>query len=119
MLTMSGRTKAEGDGGHIQPFVLSSWSSEKGAEKVIKGGKSKKEQVPIAGGYGFSHGYPFIAPSVDSLTPSTKVLRMKPLTIGPQNLDTWVVRCRVAAVISGILLLMAFVVAIVVVRTYR
>ena len=117
MLTMSGRTKAERDRGYIQPFVSSLWTLEKGAEKGIEAVKIK--EVPFTGGYGFSRGYPFIAPSVDSLTPSAKALRMKPLTAGLKNLDPWVVRCRVAAVISGILLLIAFMVAIAVVRRYR
>lgn len=112
MLTESGQTKAEGNGGYIQPFVLSLWSSEKAAEK------GKMEGRAPSTGYGFAHGYPFIAPSVESLTPSAKVLRMKPTT-ALKTLDPWVIRCRVAAVTSGILLLIAFVVVIVVVGRYR
>jgi len=118
MLTETGKTKAEGNGHHIQPFVLSLWGSEKGIEekkgkKVAAGASVQTKQ-----GYGFARGYPFIAPSVESLTPSTKVLRMK-MTTGPRALGPWVVRCRIAAVISGILLLTAFLVALVVVGGYR
>jgi len=116
MLSDNGETKAEGaSGSSVRPFVLPLWSSKKGSEKGIEGGKIKEKVArgtPKMQGYGFAHGYPFVAPSVESLTPSGKVLRMKQIT-GPKCLNSWVARCRVAGVASGILLLVAFVVAFV------
>jgi len=103
MLTRCGKTKGEGSGSSIRPMVLPLW--KKGSDKGIA---SKQ-------GYGFGHGYPFVAPSVESLAPSIKVLKMKTQR-GPKPLDPWVVRCRIAAVSFGILLLVAFVVTIAVVR---
>jgi len=118
MLTENGKTKAEGNGHHIQPFVLSLWSSVKEIEEKKGKEKAGGASVPTKRGYGFARGYPFIVPSVESLTPSAKMLRMK-TTTGLKALDPWVARCRVGAVISGILLLTAFVVALVVVGGYR
>ncbi|KIJ16363.1 hypothetical protein PAXINDRAFT_10815 [Paxillus involutus ATCC 200175] len=63
------------------------------------------------------HGYPFVAPSVLSLTPPSYthvVLTPKPFR-GLRN--PWVRRCRVAAFTSGIIIVVAFVVALVVVGT--
>jgi len=107
MLTRSGKTKGEGGGSSIR---LPLW--KKGSDKG-KGGEDAG--LVNKQGYGFGHGYPFVAPSVESLTPSIKMMKMKTQK-GPNSLDPWVARCRVAAVTSGILLLVAFVVAIVVVR---
>jgi hypothetical protein len=116
MLTDSGQTKAEGhNDSNLRHFVLPLWNTKKGSEKQIEVRRGKEKEAnsaPNIKGYGFAHGYPFIAPSVESLTSSGKVLRMKP-TAGPKVLDLWVVRCRVASVISGILLLTGFVVAFV------
>ncbi|KIJ63628.1 hypothetical protein HYDPIDRAFT_168434 [Hydnomerulius pinastri MD-312] len=61
------------------------------------------------------HGYPFVAPSVLSLTPPSYnrvVLTPKPAR-GARN--PWVWRCRVAACTSGVVIVVAFVVALVVV----
>lgn len=116
MLTDSGQTKPEGNNdSNLRPFVLSLWTTKKGSEKrmEVRRGKEKEANgAPNIKGYGFTRGYPFIAPSVETLTSSGKVLRMKP-TAGPKILDLWVVRCRVASVMSGILLLTGFVVAFV------
>ncbi|KIK99551.1 hypothetical protein PAXRUDRAFT_498154 [Paxillus rubicundulus Ve08.2h10] len=63
------------------------------------------------------HGYPFVAPSVLSLTPPSYthvVLTPKP-SRGVRN--PWVRRCRVAAFTSGVIIVAAFVVALVVVGT--
>ena len=121
MLTEDGRTKAEGNGGLIQPFDLSLRNLEKGTEKGIKGRKTAEAgNLSSKGGYGFTRGYPFVAPSVESLTPSEKVLRMKPTAANPpKTLDPWVIRCRVAAVTSGILLFVALLVAIEVIGKHR
>jgi len=106
MLTESGETIVEGNG--IRSFNLPSRNSQK---HPGKGGKEKDaSSVQIMQGYGFARGYPFVAPSIESLTLSEKTLRMKPIP-SPKTRDPWVARCRVAGVISGILLLVAFVVA--------
>lgn len=112
MLTRGGETKGEGSSSGIRPLMLLPlWKKE--SEKGITGGEG-----PPPLGYGFSHGYPFVVPSVESLTPSVKMLRLKTQN-GTKALDPWVKRCRVAAVISGILLLVALVVAVVVTRKHH
>lgn len=61
------------------------------------------------------HGYPFVAPSVTSLAPvsySRVVLTPKPLN-PPKN--PWVRRCRIAAVTSGVIIVVAFVITLIVV----
>ncbi|KAL4071766.1 hypothetical protein J3A83DRAFT_4236186, partial [Scleroderma citrinum] len=76
-------------------------------------GKSKN--VQRADSIKMQHGYPFIAPSVTSLTPasySRVVLTPKPLN-PPKN--PWVRRCRIAAVVSGVLFVVAFVITLIVV----
>lgn len=63
------------------------------------------------------HGYPFVAPSVTSLTPvsySRVVLTPKPLN-PPKN--PWVRRCRIAAVTSGLIIVVAFVTTLIIVST--
>lgn len=113
MLADSGHMKEEGnDEGSLRSFVLPLYNS-KSSGNGIKGGQGKVGKtgsILAAQGYGFARGYPFIAPSLESLTSSEKVLRMK-LTTSPKTLDPWVARCRIAGVISGILLLIGFVVA--------
>lgn len=62
-----------------------------------------------------THGYPIFTPSVASLMPpsySRVVLAPKPLR--PVK-NPWVRRCRIAAVVSGVIILVAFVIAFVVV----
>lgn len=66
------------------------------------------------------HGYPFVAPSVWSLTPppppyqsqraAAAVLTPKPVGLSK---NPWVMRCRIAAVTSGVLIAVAFLVALV------
>ncbi|KAF9224809.1 hypothetical protein BS17DRAFT_51257 [Gyrodon lividus] len=63
------------------------------------------------------HGYPFVAPSVLSLTPPSYtrvVLTPRPFR---RPRSPWIRRCRVAAFTSGVILVVAFVVALVVVGT--
>ncbi|KAG8216022.1 hypothetical protein J3R82DRAFT_8015 [Butyriboletus roseoflavus] len=73
------------------------------------------------------HGYPFVAPSALSLTPppppppyqsqrAAMVLTPKPVGLGRSGMkDPWVRRCRIAAVTSGVIIVVAFIVALVVV----
>lgn len=61
------------------------------------------------------HGYPFVAPSATSLTPasySRVVLTPKPVN-PPRN--PWVRRCRIAAVTSGVIIIVVFVITLIVV----
>ncbi|CCM06571.1 uncharacterized protein FIBRA_08848 [Fibroporia radiculosa] len=65
--------------------------------------------------------YPLVAPSVESLSPSvhshttaTSTRKMKKIAT---SMDPWVKRCRIAALTSGVLILAAFVTAIIVVGT--
>lgn len=114
MLTKSGETKTgEGKGGKLRPLILPLWNSKKkNSEKGVDKGEAKE----VVQGYGFGNGYPFVAPSVETLTPSAKQLQLKWTSQEkPRSLDPWVKRCRVAAVVSGILLLVAFVAVCVVI----
>lgn len=72
------------------------------------------------------HGYPFVAPSALSLTPppppyqsqrAAVVLTPKPIGLGRGTKNPWVRRCRIAAVTSGVLIVIAFIVALVVAAT--
>jgi len=73
------------------------------------------------------HGYPFVAPSASTLTPppppyqsqrEAVVLTPKSIGLGRRGTrNPWVRRCRIAAVTSGVLLLVAFLVALVVAAT--
>ena len=72
------------------------------------------------------HGYPFVAPSVLSLTPppppyqsqrAMVSLTPKPGRLGRGAKNPWVRRCRIAAVTSGVLIAIAFLVALVVAAT--
>ena len=74
------------------------------------------------------HGYPFVAPSVSSLMPppppyqSQRALvvltPMKPVELERRGMpNPYVRRCRIAAVTSGVLIFVAFLVALVVVGT--
>ncbi|KAF8452486.1 hypothetical protein L210DRAFT_3518760 [Boletus edulis BED1] len=74
------------------------------------------------------HGYPFMAPSVLTLMPpppppyqsqrAAVVLTPKSVGLGRRGTrNPWVRRCRIAAVTSGVLILVAFLVALVVAAT--
>ena len=73
------------------------------------------------------HGYPFVAPSVLSLTPppppyqsqrAMVALTPKPVGLRRRGVkNPWVKRCRIAAVTSGVLVVVAFLVALVVAAT--
>ncbi|OJT14049.1 hypothetical protein TRAPUB_9406 [Trametes pubescens] len=69
--------------------------------------------------------YPLVAPSLESLTPSTgsgsstrKLKRCLPSS-SRRGVDPWIHRCRMAAAASGVLIFAAFVVAIVLVAGVR
>ena len=73
------------------------------------------------------HGYPFVAPSVLSLAPppppyqsyrAPAVLTPKPIELERRTMpNPYVRRCRIAAVMSGLLILVALLIALVVVGT--
>ncbi|KAG1737517.1 uncharacterized protein EDB91DRAFT_481315 [Suillus paluster] len=61
------------------------------------------------------HGYPFVAPSVQSLTPpsySRAVHSRGPFLVAR---SPWIKRCRIAAGVSGIIIMLLFIAALVVV----
>ena len=61
--------------------------------------------------------YPLFAPSLESLTPTRKSdepsCRLQKCFTGGRAADPWVARCRIAAAVSGLLILVGFVVAMV------
>ncbi|KAI0649943.1 hypothetical protein C8Q79DRAFT_923390 [Trametes meyenii] len=67
--------------------------------------------------------YPLLAPSLESLTPSTgsgtSARKLKRCLPSSGAVDPWVHRCRIAAATSGLLIFAAFVVAIVLVAGVR
>lgn len=109
MLTNAGQTLGEGNGQRIRMPTLPFWNSTRKASEGAKGQE----------GYGIGRGYPFVAPSVNSLTYSANTLKMGASGAAPKALDPWVFRCRVASVTAGVILLIAFVVAVIVVGVRR
>ncbi|KAI0672321.1 hypothetical protein C8Q78DRAFT_1077855 [Trametes maxima] len=67
--------------------------------------------------------YPLLAPSLESLTPSTgsgtSARKLKRCLPTSSAVDPWVHRCRIAAATSGLLIFIAFVIAIVLVAGVR
>ncbi|KAI8989138.1 hypothetical protein BD414DRAFT_536434 [Trametes punicea] len=67
--------------------------------------------------------YPLVAPSLESLTPSTgsgaSTRKLKRCLPSSRAVDPWIWRCRVAAAASGLLIFAAFVVAIVLIAGVR
>ncbi|KAI0767425.1 hypothetical protein C8Q74DRAFT_1280305 [Fomes fomentarius] len=63
--------------------------------------------------------YPLLAPSVESLAPSDADSTHRMKRSKRTRPDPWIRRCRVAAMVSGILIFVAFVVAIVLVAGVR
>ncbi|KAH9854586.1 hypothetical protein C2E23DRAFT_912300 [Lenzites betulinus] len=67
--------------------------------------------------------YPLIAPSLESLAPSTgsgaSTRKLKRCLPSARGVDPWIQRCRIAAAASGVLIFAAFVVAIVLVAGVR
>jgi hypothetical protein len=66
-------------------------------------------------------GYPYVATAADyevGRCESLSSLRSPPVirTKRPKVLDPWIIRCRVAALVSGILLIIGFIVAFVVIQ---
>lgn len=82
------------------------WNAKKGE----KGGHEQE-------GYGVGRGYPFVAPVVESHTPTT--FMMKPPVVSAVPMDAWVFRCRVAAVTAGAIFVITLIVALVVVGARR
>jgi len=85
MLIDNGETKQKGQRKHVRPFVLPLCSFEEGFEKVDRGGKNQEKvssRHTEDAGFGFCSGISVCpAPSVESLTPSGKVLRIRRLQV--------------------------------------
>ncbi|KAH7882974.1 hypothetical protein F5I97DRAFT_160243 [Phlebopus sp. FC_14] len=62
----------------------------------------------------FQHGYPFVAPSVLTLTPPSYTRVILTPKHSRETKNPWVRRCRVAAITSGIITVVGFVTALVV-----
>lgn len=62
--------------------------------------------------------FPLVAPSVESLTPSVQAQaspsRPKKGALELEVVDAWVIRCRIAAIMSGVIILAAVIVALIV-----
>lgn len=99
---LGGKGKGKG-----KDLPLPSWVLEKKGTDNIE--LSEKE----AALHGIWFGYPYVAPSVNSLSLPTSVRSAKQST--PSILDPWIFRCRVAAWTCGALVIIAFVIAFVVV----
>lgn len=109
MLTRGGKTRAQegSSGGRFRPLLLPLWNSRKTSEKGIEGGKVQE-------GYTLGKGYPFVAPSVDTLARSNDDHKTQSQT-APNELDPWVRRCRKASVVSGFALFVIFIVVCVII----
>lgn len=103
MLAKNGQTRDDDHRGKAWMPSIPFWKA-KGAE--TEKGVHEEE------GYGVGRGYPFVAPAVESYT--SKTFMMNPPVVSPVLVDPWVFRCRVAAVTSGVIMLIAFIVALIV-----
>lgn len=63
----------------------------------------------------FQHGYPFVAPSVQSLVPPLYSRAVHPRGPFLMARSPWIRRCRIAACVSGVVIMLAFIAALVVV----
>lgn len=109
MLTRSGKTRAEKDSSsnRIRPSLLPLWNS-KTSEKGIEGKKVQE-------GYKLGKGYPFVAPSIDTLASQPNGIHRTKSYSPPTELDPWVRRCRKASVVSGFVFFVIFTVVCVIV----
>lgn len=109
VLTRSGKTRAEKDSSsnRIRPSLLPLWNS-KTSEKGIEGKKVQE-------GYKFGKGYPFVAPSIDTLASQPNGIHRTKSYSPPTELDPWVRRCRKASVVSGFVFFVIFTVVCVIV----
>jgi hypothetical protein len=109
--------------GFVAPWcwLIGGWMPDASHRKVRRGSnggggfllplwRDKENKQPFGGWFGL--GYPFVAPSV-KVIPEAPMLRLKPqfesAAVGKET-DPWVYPCRVAALTSGCLLLVALVV---------
>ncbi|KAH9947795.1 hypothetical protein B0H21DRAFT_852136 [Amylocystis lapponica] len=111
LLSRGGEIKPEGE-----DMALPVWIRRKSRGY---GGGGKEECHPAAlkeKKHGLRMWFPLIAPSGETLSPvrsRTSVDSLQKQKRG-QGVDPWVFRCRVAAIASGIIILAAFVVAVVI-----
>ena len=134
LLTTAGEVSSDGLAAETGP-VLPLWhkGGKNGASQTLGAkGKEKEGQsgVPVPEKVRAINGaaerrikakswYPLMAPSLESLTPSTgsgtSTRKLKRCLPGSRGVDPWIQRCRIAAAASGVLIFAAFVVAIVLV----
>ena len=111
MLTRGGNTRAQetssGNINRIRPSLLPLRNS-KTLERGIEG-----EQVQE--GYKLGKGYPFVAPSIDTLVSRSNDSHKMKSHSAPAELDPWVRRCRKASVVSGFVLFVIFIVVCVII----
>lgn len=129
LLTRDGEVQEEERGS-----VLPLWHKrqtpplKRAAEKpFVKADDKRRADADVAAGQDVqekkaktSSWYPLLAPSLESLTPpnkdskdTTPTRRLRRCFRSTRRADPWITRCRVAAAVSGILLLAACIVAIV------
>ncbi|KAH9903435.1 hypothetical protein C8Q73DRAFT_674672 [Cubamyces lactineus] len=138
LLTTAGEVSSDGLAAETGP-VLPLWhkGGKNGAPQAVsaKGkGKEGESGVPVPEKVRTINGvaerrmkskswYPLIAPSLESLTPSTgsgtSTRKLKRCLPGSRSVDPWIQRCRIAAAASGLLIFAAFVIAIVLVAGVR
>ncbi|KZT08190.1 uncharacterized protein LAESUDRAFT_649649 [Laetiporus sulphureus 93-53] len=99
--------------------VLPMWV-HKGKERADH---ADRDKVIVRKHTGVKLCYPLVAPSAEGLAPSVagsvlSIGKFKPKNCTERRVDPWVLRCRYAAVTSGVLLLAACIVAVVVACTY-
>lgn len=107
MLTTEGELERE----YIHEVVSSLPISVRHGKRPDAAGERKKARNLLA----FKL-FPLVAPSVESLTPSVQTqmsaCRLKQGAL--QVVDAWVIRCRIAAIMSGVLILAAVSIALIV-----
>ena len=111
MLTRGGKTRAqEASSGNINriPPSLLPLRNSKTSERGIEGERVQE-------GYKLGKGYPFVAPSIDTLVSRSNDSHKMKSHSAPAELDPWVHRCRKASVVSGFVLFVIFIVVCVII----
>ncbi|KAG6331508.1 hypothetical protein ID866_7582 [Astraeus odoratus] len=99
----------------VQPRRTPPYTSRQRDPSLLPLWTGKGKSVQSVNTINMHHGYPFVAPSTATLTPPACAPRVM-LTPKPLQLakNPWVRRCRIAAITSGVLILVAFVIALIV-----
>ncbi|OSC99696.1 hypothetical protein PYCCODRAFT_804175 [Trametes coccinea BRFM310] len=136
LLTSRGEVGSDGLSAEIGP-VLPLWhkgrkrGSGSGQHRAVKAKKSENETLSVPEKVKDAaerrikakSWYPLVAPSLESLAPSTtsgiSTRELKRCLPSSRGVDPWIQRCRVAAAASGVLIFAAFVVAIVLIAGVR